>query len=69
MAKLCHMMKSTGIKKRYREKGVNYTHNVHKVDVCAPPLQKPGQSVCAYGLTSWGFMVKITAPRRQEGFT
>ena len=21
------------------------------------PLQKPSQSVCAFGLTSWGFMV------------
>ena len=25
----------------------------------APPLQKPSQSVCACGLTSWGFMVKL----------
>ena len=27
------------------------------------PLQKPGQSVCAYGLTSWTFIVNYTHKR------
>ena len=37
---------------------VNYTHKRPLRGHCAPPLQKPGQSLCAFGLTSWGFMVK-----------
>ena len=36
----------------------NYTHKRPLCGHCAPPLQKPSQSVCTYGLTSWGFMVK-----------
>ena len=37
---------------------VSYTHKRPLRGHCAPPLQKPSQSVCAFGLTSWGFMVK-----------
>ena len=31
--------------------------------ICPHALQKPNQSVCAFGLTSWGFMRKLTAPK------
>ena len=32
------------------------------------PLQKPSQSVCAFGLTSWGFMAKkIIALLKENG--
>ena len=37
----------------------NYTHKRPLCEHCAPPLQKPSQSVCAFGLTSWGFMTKF----------
>ena len=36
----------------------NYTHKRPLCGHCAPPLQKPSQSVCVFDLTSWGFMVK-----------
>ena len=42
---------------RGAEKCINYTHKRPFLGHCAPPLQKPSQSVCAFGLTSWGFMV------------
>ena len=42
-----------------RGSGVNYTHKRPLRGHCAPPLQKPSQSVCAFGLTSWGFIVKV----------
>ena len=38
---------------------VNYTHKRPLRGHCAPPLQKPSQSVCAFGLTSWGFCNKF----------
>ena len=41
-----------------RGSGVNYTHKRPLRGHCAPPLQKPSQSVRAFGLTSGGFMVK-----------
>ena len=31
------------------------------------PLQKPSQSVCAFGLTSWGFIVNYTHKRPLRG--
>ena len=37
---------------------VNYTHKRPLCGYCAPPLQKPSQSVCVFDWTSWGFMVK-----------
>ena len=37
---------------------INYTHKRPLRGHCAPPLPKTSQSVCAFGLTSWGFMVK-----------
>ena len=43
-----------------RDTGVNYTHKRPLHGHCAPPLQKPSQSVRAFGLTSWGFMVSYT---------
>ena len=42
---------------------VSYTHKRPLCGHCASPLQKPSQSVCAYGLTSWGFMVNYTYKR------
>ena len=41
----------------------NYTHkrprtNVHFTDKSAPPLEKPGQSVCAFGLDFLDFHAK-----------
>ena len=42
-----------------RGSGVNYTHKRPLRGHCAPPLQKPSQSVCACGLTSWGFCNKF----------
>ena len=32
--------------------------------ICPHALQKPSQSVCAFGLTSWGFMVNYTHKRK-----
>ena len=43
----------------------NYTHKHPLCGHCAPPLQKPSQSVCAFGLTSWGFMVNSIPPLSQ----
>ncbi|EEX78435.1 hypothetical protein SELSPUOL_00034 [Selenomonas sputigena ATCC 35185] len=31
------------------------------------PLQKPSQSLCAFGLTSWGFIVNYTHKRPLRG--
>ena len=42
---------------------VNYTHKRPLCGHCAPPLQKPSQSVCTFGLTSWGFIVKLCGTR------
>ena len=42
---------------------VNYTYKRPLRGHCAPPLQKPSQSVCTFGLTSWGFMVKRVRKR------
>ena len=42
---------------------ISYTHKRPLCGHCAPPLQKPSQSVCAFGLTSWGFMVNYTHKR------
>ena len=42
---------------------VNYTHKRPLRGHCAPPLQKPSQSVCTFGLTSWGFIVKLCGTR------
>ena len=45
---------------------VNYTHKRPLRGHCAPPLQKPSQSVCTFGLTSWGFMVKRVRKRSRD---
>ena len=45
---------------------VNYTHKRPFRGHCAPPLQKPSQSVCAFGLTSWGFMVSYSGFSEDE---
>ena len=44
---------------------INYTHKRPLCGHCAPPLQKPSQSVCTFGLTSWGFMVNSIPPLSQ----
>ena len=45
---------------------VSYTHKRPLRGHCAPPLQKPSQSVCAFGLTSWGFMVSYSGFSEDE---
>ena len=45
---------------------VNYTHKRPLRGHCAPPLQKPSQSVCTFGLTSWGFMVKRVRKKSRD---
>ena len=40
---------------------VNYTHKRPLRRHCAPPLQKPSQSLYAFVLTSWGFIVKTAS--------
>ncbi len=36
--------------------------------ICPHALQKPSQSVCAFGLTSWGFMVTQKRDCAQDDF-
>ena len=45
---------------------VSYPHKRPLRGHCAPPLQKPSQSVCAFGLTSWGFMVSYSGFSEDE---
>ena len=41
---------------------LRWCHQRGTLYICPHALQKPNQSVCAYGLTSWGFMVNKKSP-------